>query len=122
LSIFGSQWLPRKKKEKRDRTIPAHPAIRESLEYWESNRKAVQTISNKFKFFKRVRGWGREHVFHSFRHTLVTQLEILGCPEKITTDITGHKKKGTAYSMCGHGPTTPEGIENMRVWLDKVRY
>lgn len=115
-------WFPRKKKEKRDRTIPAHPAIWQSLDYWEDNRKTVQTISNKFRKLKKSRGWAREHVFHSFRHTLVTQLEILGCPEKLTVDITGHKKKGTTYSMYGHGPTTPEGIENMREWLDQVRF
>ena len=115
-------WFPKKKKEKRDRTIPAHPAVWQSLVYWENNRKAVQTISNKFGDLKESRGWERDHVFHSFRHTLVTQLEILGCPEKITTDITGHKPKGTAYAMYGHGPTTPQGIENMREWLNKVRY
>jgi len=39
-------WLPRKKKEKKDRTIPAHPAIRASLEYWEDNRKSC---SNDFQ-------------------------------------------------------------------------
>ena len=111
-------WLPRKKKERKDRIIPAHPAIHSSLEYWENNRKEVQTVSNKFKGFKRERGYGREHVFHSFRHTLVTELENVECPEAVAMDITGHKKKGIAYGIYSGG----SGIPLMRRYLEQVRY
>ena len=111
-------WLPKKKKEKKDRIIPAHSAIRSSLEYWENNRRAVQTISNRFKDFKRERGFGEQYRFHSLRHTVATELENVECPEVVAMDITGHKKKTTTYGIYSGGSS----IELMRGYLEKIRY
>ena len=53
--------FPRAKKEKKDRTIPAHSSILPSLEAWIQNRKASTTISNQFTSAETIFGlWGRK--------------------------------------------------------------
>ncbi len=110
--------LPRQKQEKGDRIIPAHPAIRQHLVAWGEDRKSRSSVGNRFREFKHERGFGPETDFHSFRRTLITHLENIGCPESVTADIVGHKKKTITYGLYSGGSS----LELMREWLFQVRY
>ena len=110
--------FPRQKRETKDRIIPAHPAIREHLMAWQENPKRRSSVGNRFTEFKQKRGFGVETDFHSFRRTLITNLENLGCPESVTADIVGHKKKTITYGLYSGGSS----LELMRDWLFQVRY
>ena len=68
--------------------------------------------------FKQERGFGEEHRFHSFRHTLYTQLKNLECPEFVAFDITGHKIPTIGYG--GYAGST--NIDVMRRHLERVKY
>lgn len=47
-------------------------------------------MSQWFGGYKKANGFGPEHVFHSFRHTLETQLRALLVPKYRIGAITGH--------------------------------
>jgi integrase len=70
-----------------------------------------------FSSFKQQLGYGPETDLHSFRRTLITELENLGCPEAVTADIVGHKKQTITYGLYSGGSR----LELMRHWLAQVR-
>ena len=112
-------WFPKAKKEKTDRTIPAHSAILSSLEAWENGyRKSASSISNQFTLFKQSLGYTTEYDFHSFRRTFLTMCENAGIPEGVAADIAGHKKQTISYGLYSGGNT----IEVMREALELIDY
>jgi integrase len=112
-------WFPKAKKEKTDRTIPAHPAIWSSLEAWENgSRRSASSISNQFTKFKQGLGFDVSHDFHSFRRTFLTMCENAGIPEGVAADIAGHKKQTISYGLYSGGNT----IEVMRDALELINY
>ena len=100
-------FIPAKKKEEKDRTIPAHPAIRDNLKSWTLNRRARGSISNRFTEFKTRLGFGEEKDFHSFRRTFITMMENLEAPENVVADIVGHKKATISYGVYSGGTKLP---------------
>ena len=110
--------LPRQKREASERVIPAHPAIHESLAAWTDAPRRSSTVISRFSSFKQQLGYGPETDLHSFRRTLITELENLGCPEAVTADIVGHKKQTITYGLYSGGSR----LELMRHWLAQVHY
>ncbi len=106
------------KSEAKDRIIPAHPEILESLDYWAANQRSEGSVTNRFTEFKKSLEYGQETDFHSFRRTFCTELENLGCPEAVTADIVGHKKQTITYGLYSGGSS----IELMRSWIEKLSY
>jgi integrase len=100
-------FIPAKKKEERDRIIPAHPAIRDNLKAWDTNRRSRGSISNRFTEFKTKLGFGEEKDFHSFRRTFITMMENLEAPENVVADIVGHKKATISYGVYSGGTKLP---------------
>ena len=100
-------FIPAKKREEKDRTIPAHPAIRDSLRSWTLNRRARGSISNRFTEVKTRLGFGEEKDFHSFRRTFITIMENLEAPENVVADIVGHKKATISYGVYSGGTKLP---------------
>lgn len=110
--------FPAKKREEHERVIPAHPAIIESLNLWVANKRSASSVGGRFGEFKTELGFGPETDFHSFRRTLITEFENLGCPESVTADIVGHKKQTITYGLYSGGSR----VELMREWIEKLSY
>lgn len=75
-------------------------------------------IGKRFGHLKSKLGFGESHVFHSFRHTVVGQLESRGVPENVAADIVGHEKPRITYGLySGRNP-----LDVMREAIEKLSY
>jgi integrase len=75
-------------------------------------------LGKRFGKLKTELGYSRNHVFHSIRKTLVTQLENAGVSEGVTADIVGHEKKTMTYGLYSGG----NSLEIKKDAIEKVRY
>lgn len=81
--------------------------------------KRAGAIGKRFGILKTKLGFSsRVHTAHSFRSTLVTQLENAGVPEGVTADIVGHEKKTITYGLYSGGVT----FRVMRDAIERVLY
>jgi integrase len=60
-------------------------------------------IGKRFGGLKTDLGYGKQHVFHSIRKTVVTILENAGVPENVVADIVGHEKPTMTYGLYSGG-------------------
>ena len=59
-----------------------------------------------------------QHVFHSLRHTVTTQLYEAGVQENIVKKILGHGQSGTTNTYYNHS----KNLTQMREALEKLPY
>jgi integrase len=100
------------------REVPIHPALQPLLVQLRKEAKDGYVLAgltfNKYgdrsnaigKRFGRLKvklGYGDQHVFHSFRKTLVTLLEDAGVSENLAADIVGHEKPRITYGLYSGG-------------------
>lgn len=112
-------WLPRQKKETRDRRIPAHSEIIPNLQAWVSaSSRSTSSISGQFTLFKQSLGYDTTQDFHSFRRTFIGLCENSEIPEGVAADICGHKKQTITYGLYSGGTS----MERMREAIEKIRY
>ena len=62
-------------------------------------------IGKRFGKLKTAQGFGRQHVFHSLRKTVITILENAGVAENVVADIVGHEKTTMTYGLYSGGVT-----------------
>jgi len=75
-------------------------------------------IGKRFGRLKKDLGFGRRHVFHSIRKTVVTILENAGVPENVVADIVGHEKTTMTYGLYSGGVS----LEVKRKALESLNY
>ena len=85
-----SLYLIETKKEHRTRLVPCHPAILQDAVEWCKRPLANQSITNAFSEAKRSLGFGPEHVFHGFRHSVASRLENARIPDREVKRLLGH--------------------------------
>lgn len=115
------------------RQVPIHPNLRPILRRLIGKRTdgyVLETLTpNKYgdrsnavgKRFGRLKGrlgFGREHVFHSIRRTVVTILENADVPESIVADIVGHQKRTMTYGLYSGGSS----LERKAEAIEKLCY
>ena len=67
---------------------------------------------------KSANGFGKQHVFHSIRKTVVTILENAGVAENVVADIVGHEKTTMTFGLYSGGVS----LAVKRNALDKLAY
>lgn len=75
-------------------------------------------IGKRFGRLKEALGFDGSHTFHSFRATVITQLENADVSENITADIVGHEKPRITYGLYSGGAS----LEVKRDALEKISY
>lgn len=100
------------------REVPLHPAIKDLVKGLVETSEDGYLLSgltmNKYddrsnaigKRFGRMKtklGFGRSHVFHSIRKTVVTLMENAGVSENIAADVVGHDKPRITYGLYSGG-------------------
>ena len=60
-------------------------------------------VGKRFGRLKTDEDFGKQHVFHSIRKTVVTILENAGVPENVVADIVGHEKTTMTYGLYSGG-------------------
>ena len=75
-------------------------------------------VGKRFGRLKKDLDFGKQHVFHSIRKTVVTILENAGVPENVVADIVGHEKTTMTYGLYSGGLS----LVVKRDALDKLVY
>lgn len=107
------------------RVVPVHPELERLgfIDYWQAIVKhgqgplwpaVVRTelngaggeVSKWFGKYKTAKGFGPEWVFHSFRHTLETQLRSKSIPQSQIDAIAGHAKRASSDDYDHPTPDT----------------
>lgn len=114
LSIKGSKKKGQRVKNKNSvRTVPVHPELQRLgfIDYWTDiassgplwpavkrtdQNGAGGKISQWFGEYKTAKGFPRDLVFHSFRHTLETRMRAIEVPKYLIDAITGHADKAVS--------------------------
>ncbi len=60
-------------------------------------------IGKRFGRLKTKSAFGKQHVFHSIRKTVITILENANVPENVVADIVGHEKTTMTYGLYSGG-------------------
>lgn len=69
------------------------------------DKKRYHNIGKKFNRRKDKLGFGKDTVFHSFRHSLATALENAGVAHELAESVVGHndQNRGLTYSLYSDG-------------------
>lgn len=78
----------------------------------------TNALATAFGRMKTAMGFGERHSFHSFRSTVITQLENAKVPENLAADIVGHDKPRITYGLYSDG----NELEIKREALENVSY
>ena len=115
------------------REVPVHPALANAVQRLTERAKdgyllegsdegafgkRSDALGKRFGKLKTGLGFGPQHVFHSIRKTVVSQLEQAGVNENTTADIVGHDKPRITYGLYSAGASTAQKAEA----LAKVAY
>lgn len=115
------------------RSVPIHPKLAPTLKRLIGDRKSgyvlanltadkrgdrSNTIGRRFSTLKTDMGFGKQHVFHSIRKTMVTILEDALVPENVVADIVGHEKKSLTYGLYSGGTSLRTKAEALK----KLKY
>lgn len=114
-----SLWLPETKTEGRPRLIPCLPELRPVAEEWAERKPKGVTLSQNFSRLKTRLGFGREYVFHGWRHSVVRKLEGAGADPVVISRVLGHKTGRITFDTYG-GTGMP--YERLREALRLIRW
>lgn len=113
------------------REVPIHTALSSGIEWMRTNSNdgfllsdlgeikygdRSNAIGKRFGHLKTKLGYGQQHVFHSLRHTVTTQLDVAGIPEAVSARIVGHEIPTMTYGVYSGGAplkVKQEAIENL---------
>ncbi len=84
-------FLPETKKDWRTRRVPCHPEILEDVAEWSRSPLADTTLTNEFTEVKKELGFGRDTVYHSFRHSVANKLENARVSSREIKRLLGHR-------------------------------
>lgn len=84
-------YLPETKKTWRTRRVPCHPEIVEDVAEWVRSPLADTTLTNEFTTLKQQLGYGRDTVYHSFRHSVANKLENARISSREIKRLLGHR-------------------------------
>ena len=114
------------KTEASERECPVHPAVApvvarlmkaskdgylipSAAENQYENRSGP--LSQRFGHLKTSLGFGRQHVFHSIRHTLVTLMHQAGVTKEVIADVVGHEKGNFTLDTYGSGSSKAQKLK-----------
>jgi integrase len=117
------------------REVPLHPALANMVKRLKEKAadgflldgsdegafgKRSDALGKRFGHLKTKLGFGDQHVFHSIRKTVVSQLEQAGVNENITADIVGHDKPRITYGLYSAGASMAQKADALsRVAYDR---
>ncbi len=113
------------------REVPIHTSLAPAIEWLRANSTDAfllaglgfnkygdrsNAIGKRFGRLKANLGYGVDHVFHSLRYTVTTQLDAAGIPEAVSARIVGHEIQTMTYGVYSGGApfeVKKEAIENL---------
>ncbi|VVO61027.1 hypothetical protein PS862_00818 [Pseudomonas fluorescens] len=118
--------FPRSKNKASKRVVPIHPSLLLTIDRLSEDStdtfliptesadkygKRSHAISKAFGRLRKTAGFSKLHVFHSFRHTVVTGLIRADVPDALAKELVGHDNKSVTHAVYSKGATTAQKLE-----------
>jgi integrase len=85
----------------------------------EDGERFSHSIGERFRVYKNKKGYGEGKVFHSFRHTVATQLHKAQVPDYVVDLMLGWSVKGGSTGLRTY---TKADFDIMKQAIEKVSY
>ncbi|UST91934.1 site-specific integrase [Pseudomonas siliginis] len=117
--------FPRSKSKASKRVVPIHPSLLSTVDRLENATKDTflipaesadkygkrsHAISKAFGRLRTAAGFSRLHVFHSFRHTVVTELIRADVPDALAKELVGHETGSVTHDVYSKGASTAQKL------------
>lgn len=117
--------FPRSKSKASKRVVPIHPSLLPTIKRLIADSadnflipvsssapygKRSHAISKAFGRLRTAAGFSKLHVFHSFRHTAVTQLIRADVPEHLAQELIGHETGSVTHDVYSKGASTEQKL------------
>lgn len=118
--------FPRSKSKASKRVVPIHPNLLLTIdrlcedstdtfliptESADKYGKRSHAISKAFGRLRRTAGFSKLHVFHGFRHTVITGLVRADVPDALAKELAGHETGSVTHDVYSKGASTAQKLE-----------
>jgi integrase len=117
--------FPRSKSKASKRVVPVHPSLLPTINRLSEDAtdtfliptsshdhygKRSHAISKAFGRLRTAAGFSKLHVFHSFRHTVVTELIRADVPDALAKELVGHETGSVTHDVYSKGASTAQKL------------
>ncbi|MBC2692753.1 site-specific integrase [Pseudomonas kielensis] len=117
--------FPQSKSKASKRVVPIHPSLLPTIdrlcedttdtfliptESADKYGKRSHAISKAFGRLRKAAGFSPLHVFHSFRHTVVTELIRADVPDALAKELVGHETGSVTHDVYSKGASTAQKL------------
>lgn len=127
ITVDGVQCFdfPKSKSKASKRVVPIHPGLLPTIDRLSKAStdgflipttshdrygKRSHAISKAFGRLRTAAGFSRLHVFHSFRHTVVTELIRADVPDALAKELVGHEVGNVTHDTYSKGASTAQKL------------
>lgn len=108
------------------RVVPIHPALTRTVERLKNDSKdgylipsdsknkygiRSDALSKAFGRLKEAHGYGTQHVFHSIRKTVITQLHRAGVQGLLIAELVGHETGTVTFDVYSQGASSAQKLD-----------
>jgi integrase len=125
IDVDGIQCFdfPKSKSKASKRVVPIHPSLLPTIKRLSEDStdtfliptsshdhygKRSHAISKAFGRLRTAAGFSRLHVFHSYRHTVVTGLVRADVPDALAKELVGHREGSVTHDVYSKGASTAQ--------------
>ncbi|ANJ57425.1 integrase [Pseudomonas silesiensis] len=117
--------FPKSKNPSSKRVLPIHPSLLPAIDRLLEDTtdtflipikadgpygKRSHAASKAFSRLRLAAGFGRLHVFHSFRNTVITGLVRADVPDALAKEMVGHKEGSVTHDVYSKGASTAQKL------------
>lgn len=117
--------FPKTKSKASKRVVPIHPSLLRTTDRLTKDStdnflipiksdgpygKRSHAISKAFGRLRTAAGFSRLHVFHSFRHTVVTELIRADVPDALAKELVGHETGSVTHDVYSKGASAAQKL------------
>lgn len=117
--------FPKSKSKASKRVVPIHPSLLLTIDRLcedstdtfliptsshDHYGKRSHAISKAFGRLRTAAGFSKLHVFHSFRHTVVTELIRADVPDALAKEVVGHETGSVTHDVYSKGASTAQKL------------
>lgn len=118
--------FPKSKSKASKRVVPIHPSLLSTVDRLAKDTtdtflipttshdhygKRSHAISKAFGRLRTLAGFSKLHVFHSFRHTVVTELIRADVPDALAKELVGHETGSVTHDIYSKGASTKQKLK-----------
>jgi integrase len=117
--------FPKSKSKASKRVVPIHPSLLLTIDQLSKDStdtfliptsshdhygKRSHAISKAFGRLRTAAGFSKLHVFHSFRHTVVTELIRADVPDSLAKELVGHETGSVTHDVYSKGASAAQKL------------